>query len=94
MSKIHCKTHWKQLSRRPATLPAANLSAASLRAVMRDYYEGTPYDTTLGLASAPFGTPDRYQTIGAAGDPGKGSWERTVSIYRTTYTWVVQMLGK
>ena len=53
------------------------------------HYEGTPYDTTKGIAAGPFGTPDRYATPGKPGDPGTGSWERTVAIYRTAYTWVV-----
>lgn len=59
----------------------------------RSHYEGTPYDTSVGMAAGPFGTPDRYATEDQPGDPGVGSWERTVSIYRTTYTWVVQANG-
>ena len=28
--------------------------------VMRDYYEGTPYDMTTGMAAGPHGSPDRF----------------------------------
>ena len=43
-----------------------------------------------GLAAGPYGNPDRYAAPELPGDPGTGSWERTVGIYRTAFTWVVQ----
>ena len=70
--------------------PDQKVSPQSWMAAHRSHYEGTPYDTSRGMASGAFGTPDRYATEGAPGDPGVGAWERTVSIYRTTYTWIVQ----
>jgi len=70
--------------------PDHKLTPESWFKAHRSHYEGTPYDTSVGLAAGVFGTPDRYQTIGADADPGVGSWERTVAIYRTTYTWIVQ----
>lgn len=73
-----------------SVVPDAKLGPRDWMAAHRSHYEGTPYDTTQGLAAGAFGTPDRYPTVGAAGDPGVGTWERTVSIYRTTYTWIVQ----
>jgi len=73
-----------------SVVPDVKLTPSAWFAAHRSHYEGTPYDTTKGGAAGFGGTPERYQTIGAAGDPGVGSWERTVSIYRTTYTWVVQ----
>jgi dipeptidase len=76
-----------------AVVPDAKVSPAAWMDAHRSHYEGTPYDTSQGLAAGPFGTPDRYATVGAPGDPGVGTWERTVSIYRTTYTWIVQAYG-
>jgi len=73
-----------------SVVPDVKLTPAAIFAAHRSHYEGTEYDTTRGMAAGAFGTPDRYPTIGAPGDPGEGSWERTVSIYRTTYTWVAQ----
>jgi len=58
----------------------------------RNHYENTPYDLTVGLSSGPFGTPNRY-------DPGqgeqqvKGNWERAISLYRTSDSFIVQTQG-
>jgi len=76
-----------------SVVPDVKVTPSSWFATHRSHYEGTPYDTTKGAAAGPHGTPERYQTIDAPGDPGMGSWERTVSIYRTTYTWVVQAVA-
>eukprot|EP00966_Prymnesium_polylepis_P319523 7375970-Prymnesium_polylepis.2 len=57
----------------------------------RSHYEGTPYDMTVGLAAGPFGSPDRYGQPGVGyEDPGTGAWQRSVGVYRTSLTWVVQ----
>ena len=73
-----------------AVKPDELLSVGNALAAHRSHYEGTLYDTSVGAAAGPFGTPDRYAELGVAGDPGVGAWERTVSIYRTDVTWVVQ----
>ena len=49
---------------------------------------GTPYDLSSGLASGPFGDPDRIDTHTAV-----GSWERSLALYRTTYVSVAQARG-
>ena len=68
----------------PATAKVdAKMSVRDWFAAHRSHYEGTPYDTTKGLAAGPFGSPDRYTEPGTAGDPGSGAWERTVGIFRT-----------
>lgn len=54
--------------------------------VHRDYYQGTDFDLSVGLASGPFGTPDRY----GGGTGVKGNWERPISLYRSTYSQVLQ----
>merc|ERR1719253_1406622 len=46
----------------------------------RDWYGGTQFDMTKGPAAGPFGTPDRFATDSKT---VKGSWERTIAIYRT-----------
>jgi len=73
----------------PATLPTTRaLSPLDLMAVHRDMYEGTPHDMTQGLAAGPFGNPDRYAA--AASTKLAGSWERSIALYRTTSSHVVQ----
>merc|ERR1711874_919060 len=55
--------------------------------VLRDHYEGTPYDLTKGLAAGPFGNPNR----GAAPPPGTlGIWERAIAMQRTSWSYVLE----
>ncbi len=57
--------------------------------INRDYYEGTEYDLTKGLAAGPFGCPNRYPTPGAQNPEGSSGWERAISLFRTVYSTVV-----
>ena len=41
--------------------------------VLRDWYNGTDYSTSEGLAAGPFGTPDRYSN-NAADNALEGNW--------------------
>jgi len=66
--------------------PDRKIAPSDLFEAYRSHFEGTPFDTTKGLAAGPFGTPDRYATVGVQGDPGVGNWERTVSIFRSSHT--------
>jgi dipeptidase len=66
--------------------PDKKVAVADIQAIYRDHYEGTPFDTTTGLAAGPFGSPDRYATQYDV----KGSWERVISIYRCDYSYVTQ----
>ena len=69
--------------------PEQAVSVATVKALLRDHYEGTPFDLTRGLAAGPFGNPDRY-----GGGPNEraveGAWERGISMHRTTWTFVVE----
>lgn len=51
----------------------------------RDWYAGTPYDMTKGLAAGPFGSPDRWATHPKA---VTGGWERSITIYRSDNVFV------
>ena len=68
----------------PATLPAANVSRATMRSVMRDFYEGTAFDMSHGMAAGAFGSPARGSV--AAGTVG--GWERPIAIGRTIVSYV------
>jgi len=43
--------------------PDEKLSTANVFALMRDHYEGTPYDMTHGIDAGPHGTPNRWRPI-------------------------------
>ena len=52
-------TEYVSASHYPATLPATNVSAGMLRATMRNFYAGTPYDMSVGMAAGGAGSPIR-----------------------------------
>ena len=54
--------------------------------LLRDNYEGTKYDLTVGAAAGIAGSPLRYS--GGAVEKkyqGAGQWERGISIHRTSW---------
>jgi len=81
----------------PATVPARAASGESgghvtlgdIFTVMREYYQGMPYDLTVGMAAGPFGSPARW-AAGAGEGAVHGAWERPIAIVRTIVSYVVQ----
>lgn len=72
--------------------PAQQLSPHDIMRFQRDHYEGTPFDMTSGPAGGPYGDPDRYDG-GVNGnmtekDVSSGSFERAISIFRASYSFV------
>ena len=69
--------------------PDAPVTLAAFKEILRDHYEGTPFDMTRGPASGPFGSPSRW-----SGGPNEaevqGGWERAISIHRTTWVFVIE----
>eukprot|EP00635_Sarcinochrysidales_sp_CCMP3193_P007083 CAMPEP_0118896698 /NCGR_PEP_ID=MMETSP1166-20130328/4436_1 /TAXON_ID=1104430 /ORGANISM="Chrysoreinhardia sp, Strain CCMP3193" /LENGTH=699 /DNA_ID=CAMNT_0006835757 /DNA_START=240 /DNA_END=2340 /DNA_ORIENTATION=+ len=75
----------------------------------RDYFEGTPFDLTKGLAAGPWGDPTRYDgtyTTETTVEPSvrdvvprdlpalqEGRFERAISMFRTSYCVVAQSWG-
>jgi len=70
--------------------PDEKLSAADVMALMRDHYEGTPYDMTDGLAAGPFGTPNRWRPMTWEVDGATYTWERPISTQQTGFSFVSQ----
>jgi dipeptidase len=58
--------------------------------LMRDHYEGTPYDMRRGIPSGPFGTPNRCRPLVWHVDSVKYAWERPVSTFHTGFSFVSQ----
>ena len=70
-----------------SVVPDEKLSVADVISLFRDFYEGTEFDLTEGLAAGPFGNPNRYS---GSSKLIKGSWERAISIFRCDYVFVTQ----
>lgn len=72
--------------------PDRKVSVQDLIAINRDYYEGTEFDLTKGLAAGPFGTPNRYATPSKVRPEGRKNldWERAISMFRCSYSFVAQ----
>ncbi|WP_214079572.1 MULTISPECIES: dipeptidase [unclassified Mesotoga] len=71
-----------------SVVPDEKLSVADVISLFRDFYEGTEFDLTEGLAAGPFGNPNRYS---GSSKLIKGSWERAISIFRCDYVFVTQV---
>ena len=67
--------------------PDKKIDAAFLMKLHGNYYQGTPFDMTVGLAAGPFGAPDRWPSSGST---ATGNFERSIGIYRTAHTHIVQ----
>ncbi|NOZ57831.1 MAG: dipeptidase [Calditrichaeota bacterium] len=70
--------------------PDKKLSVRDVMALMRDHYEGTPYDMTKGVDAGPFGCPNRWRPIEWQVDSVKYAWERPISTQQTAYSFVSQ----
>ncbi len=70
--------------------PDKKLSLADVFALMRDHYEGTEFDMTVGIDAGPFGTPHRSRPITWEVDGVKHAWERPISTQQTGFSFVSQ----
>ncbi|OQR93418.1 peptidase [Achlya hypogyna] len=70
--------------------PDKKIAARDVMDLLRDHYEGTPFDLTQGLDAGPFGNPSRN---GGATYGVPGGWERAISLDRTIFSFVHQVRG-
>ena len=69
--------------------PDKKVSVQDVMAITRDYYQGTEFDLSEGLAAGPFGTPNRYSG-GTGEELVKGAWERAIGMFRSDYVQIIQ----
>lgn len=76
--------------------PDKPLNTSEVFSLVRDHYEGTPFDLTNGTAAGPFKNPYRITGPYEFGDivqpgviPG-GAWHRPVSTLYSPYTYIAQ----
>ena len=70
--------------------PDKKLSLKDVFSLMRDHYEGTPYDMTKGVDAGPFGSPNRWRPITWKVDSVEYAWERPISTQQTGFSFVSQ----
>ncbi len=70
--------------------PDRKLDVKDVFGLMRDHYEGTPFDMTQGVDAGPFGTPNRWRPMTFSIDEKEYSWERPVSTQQAGFSHVTQ----
>ena len=73
--------------------PDNKLSLHDVMEIMRDHYEGTPFDMTVGIDAGPFGTPLRCRGLTWEIDGTEYSWERPISTQQTAFSFISQSRG-
>jgi len=73
--------------------PDEKLSLGDVFDLMRDHFEGTPFDMTLGVDAGPYGTPYRWRPLYWEVDERKHMWERPISTQQTGFSFVSQSRG-
>jgi dipeptidase len=70
--------------------PDRPLALADVFALMRDHYEGTPQDMTVGVDAGPYGCPVRWRPMNFEIDGENYTWERPISTQQTGFSMVTQ----
>ena len=70
--------------------PDKPLSVHDVMELMRDHYEGTPFDMTKGLDAGPFGSPVRFRDLPWSVDGQSYMWERPISTQQAGFVVVTQ----
>ncbi len=70
--------------------PDHKLSVQDVFALMRDHYEGTPFDMTKGVDAGPYGSPYRWRPMGFEVDGQHYTWERPISTQQTGFSMITQ----
>jgi len=70
--------------------PDKKISLHDVMNIMRDHYEGTPFDMTKGVDAGPFGCPVRCRGLTWEVDGVKYSWERPISTQQTAFSFISQ----
>jgi dipeptidase len=70
--------------------PDEKLELSDVFALMRDHYEGTPYDMSQGLEAGPYNSPYRWRPMGWSVDDVNYTWERPISTQQTGFSMICQ----
>jgi dipeptidase len=70
--------------------PDHKLSLKDVFALMRDHYEGTEFDMTIGVDAGHYGSPNRWRPMAWTLDSVDYVWERPISTQQTGFSFVSQ----
>lgn len=73
--------------------PDTTLTANDLKWMMRDHFEGTPYDMTQDIGAGPFKVPYRWRPMEFEVDSVKYVHERAIATQQTGWSFVAQLRG-
>lgn len=71
--------------------PDTLLTADDLKWMMRDHFEGTPYDMTQDVGAGPFKVPYRWRPMDFEVDSVKYTHERAIATQQTGWSFVAQL---
>jgi len=71
--------------------PDTTLTADDLKWMMRDHFEGTPYDMTTDIGAGPFKVPYRWRPMEFEVDSVKYVHERAIATQQTGWSFVAQL---
>jgi dipeptidase len=70
--------------------PDQPLSVGDVMGLMRDHYEGTPFDMTQGIDAGPFRSPYRFRGLTFEVDGQKYCWERPIATQQAGFVMLAQ----
>ena len=92
MNKYFSYINGETVQRMPLYIkPSKQVSVEDIKMCMRDHYEGTPIDMTVGAGSGPFGSPFRSSPLTYKVDDVEYFHERPIATQQTGFTFVAQM---
>lgn len=71
--------------------PKHELTAADLKAMMRDHFEDTPYDMTNDIGAGPYAVPYRWRPMTFTVDSVEYTNERAIATQQTGFSFVAQL---
>lgn len=71
--------------------PKHELTAADLKDMMRDHFEGTPYDMTNDIGAGPYAVPYRWRPMTFTVDSVEYTNERAIATQQTGFSFVAQL---
>lgn len=71
--------------------PSKELTSSDLKEMMRDHFEGTPFDMTQDIGAGPFDVPYRWRPMGFTVDSVEYTHERAIATQQTGFSFVSSM---